>query len=140
MALRRRKRKTEPEYFIVPAARAMSDEIFMKHFNARHRRADMPAYVIDVPYNRMSEYGYFKPDELIVVTPGRIDIRNNKLITNTPVGLCEHCNMVLEPGKMRSRADQPAKKAKDDKRFCGFCKVNYACCASGLHGEVGMRV
>jgi len=38
----------------------MNDEVFIKHYNMRHRRSDTPAFVIDIPYSRMQDYGYFR--------------------------------------------------------------------------------
>lgn len=52
---------------------------------------------------------------------------------------CEHCGQPLQIGKMRHRSDYPNQKSTDNTRFCGFCRLNYACCGQGLHGEVGSR-
>lgn len=48
--------------------------------------------------------------------------------------MCEHCGHELRPGKLREN-DKKGMSAKDGKRFCGFCKMNYNCCLTGLHSE-----
>lgn len=55
-----RRRKDEPTYFIIPSIDTMDDELFLKHYNARHRRTDTPGFVIDIPYSVGASYGYFR--------------------------------------------------------------------------------
>ena len=52
--------------------------------------------------------------------------------------MCEHCGQPLEVGRLRTKPDvKTLVQAKDTKRHCGFCRMNFSCCLQGLHGEVG---
>ncbi len=52
--------------------------------------------------------------------------------------MCEHCGQKLEIGRVREKPDGKNKglREADDARHCGFCKMNFPCCAKGLHGVV----
>jgi hypothetical protein len=61
MAKKRRKKVVEEdEIAVVPTLDEFDDETFLKHFNARHRRTDTPGFVIDIPYSRGVNFGYFR--------------------------------------------------------------------------------